>query len=119
MSGGCGFLLELEESRRLQSSAVVEDLLQLCAQVAAMHTQQECLEACGTLKHCPGYFWVSFAVCLEQHSCLRDEVAFVFENLMRDRRRKIVEIIMASMLFIRDAWSRSGDLRRYPFMETV
>jgi len=115
-SGGCGLLLELEESGRLQHAPEVERVLQLCAQVAATHTQQQILEACNPPKCCPGCFWVFFAVCLEQHPDLSDVIARVIENLLHDRRRNIVTLVMAPMRLIRAAWSRKGDARRYPFM---
>lgn len=115
-SGGCGLLLELEESGRLQHTPEVERVLQLCAQVAATHTQQQLLDACNPPKSCPGCFWVFFAVCLEQHPDLSDVIARVIENLLHDRRRNIVTLIMAPMHLIRSAWSRKGDAKRYPFM---
>jgi hypothetical protein len=115
-SGGCGLLLELEESGRLKHAPEVERVLQLCAQVAAIHTQKELLDACNPPKSCPGCFWVFFAVCLEQHPDLSDVIARVIENLLHDRRRNIVTLIMAPMRLIRAAWSRKGDARRYPFM---
>ena len=115
-SGGCGLLLELEESGRLEHAPEVERVLQLCAQVAAMHTQKEFLDACNPPKGCPGCFWVFFAVCLEQHPDLSDVIARVIENLLHDRRRNIVTLVMAPMRLIRAAWSREGDEQRYPFM---
>ena len=115
-SGGCGLLLELEESGRLQHTPEVERVLQLCAQVAATHTQQQLLDACNPPKSCPGCFWVFFAVCLEQHPDLSDVIARVIENLLHDRRRNIVTLVMAPMRLIRAAWSREGDARCYPFM---
>ena len=110
-SGGCGLLLELEESGRLEHAPEVERVLQLCAQVAAIHTQKEFLDACNPPKGCPGCFWVFFAVCLEQHPDLSDVIARVIENLLHDRCRNIVTLVMAPMRLIRAAWSREGDAR--------
>ena len=115
-SGGCGLLLELEESGRLEHAPEVERVLQLCAQVAAIHTQKEFLDAYNPPKGCPGCFWVFFAVCLEQHPDLSDVIARVIENLLHDRRRNIITLVMAPMRLIRAAWSREGDARCYPFM---
>jgi hypothetical protein len=123
-SGGCGLLLELEESGRLKHAPEVERVLQLCAQVAAIHTQKELLDACNPPKSCPGCFWVFFAVCLQQHPTLSHVIARIIENLSHDRRRNIVTLIMAPMRLIRAAWSRNRasvalpteDARRYPFM---
>ena len=115
-SRGCGLLLQLNESGQLRDRTAVQEVLRLCTRVAASHTQQEFLNACDPPKGCPGCFWLLFAVCLENHPSLSEDIAHVLQNLLHDRRRQIVELVMAHMHLVRFAWSRRGDANRYPFM---
>lgn len=115
-SRGCGLLLQLNESGQLRDRTAVQEVLRLCARVAASHTQQEFLNACDPPKGCPGCFWLLFAVCLENHPSLSEDIAHVLQNLLHDRRRQIVKLVMAHMHLVRAAWSRRGDANRYPFM---
>jgi hypothetical protein len=110
-AGGCGpgIIFTLEFAGLLKSKVVVKAVLQLCRRVACMHTQKEFLDTCERGKGCPSCLWVHLAVCLEQHPDLSPEVADVLEQLIHDRRREIVKLIMAPMRLIRRAWSRTHD----------
>lgn len=111
LAGGCGpgIIFTLEFACLLKSKVVVKAVLQLCRRVACMHTQQEFLDTCERGKRCPSCLWVHLAVCLEQHPDLSPQVADILEQLMHDRRREIVKLIMAPMRLIRRAWSRTHD----------
>ena len=119
-SCGCGFLETLKCACLLNRKVVVKAVLQLCCRVASTQTQQQFIEACNVPKGCPSCLWVCFAVCLEQHPDLSEEVASVLERLICDSRREVVKLIMAPMRLIRRAWSRSHDSSNpeldYPFM---